>query len=182
LSYNFNIAFINLCTEAEGPGKRISIWFQGCDINCAGCCNPELQEFKLAHILSLKDLVSIISDAKEKFGIEGVTFLGGEPTLQIGLQDLSNAVQKMGLGVILFTGRIVEELSKELVDAVDIVIDGKFEEKNVETERNLIGSRNQRLLFVTDRYKKNEDWFLIPRPKRIEVNFSEDLFISGDNL
>lgn len=50
----FNVASINTCTEAEGPYKRLCIWFQGCDIHCKGCCNPDYQPFEARHIMSLQ--------------------------------------------------------------------------------------------------------------------------------
>src|SRR5262245_33508431 len=39
------IAQVIPCTEAEGPGKRFAIWFQGCPLRCPGCCNPEMLPF-----------------------------------------------------------------------------------------------------------------------------------------
>ena len=32
-------------TEAEGPGVRFALWFQGCPLRCPGCCNPEMLPF-----------------------------------------------------------------------------------------------------------------------------------------
>ena len=77
LNKKLNIAHINLCTEAEGPYKRMAIWFQGCNIRCEGCCNPELQDFKIANIITIRDVLEIIDDSCKKNGIEGITFLGG---------------------------------------------------------------------------------------------------------
>ena len=85
----FNVALINTCTEAEGPFKRMAIWFQGCNIKCKECCNPELQEMKPAHIMTLEAILDIAKKSKIDNGIEGVTFLGGEPTLQSHLIDLA---------------------------------------------------------------------------------------------
>lgn len=178
----FNVACINGCTEAEGPGKRLAVWFQGCDKRCAGCCNPELFDFAPARILTLDELFAIVVEAKEKFEIEGVTFLGGEPTLQMGLAELSLALRKAGLGVILFTGRQAEELPQNLTAAVDLIVDGGFEQDNKETVRNLVGSANQRIIFVTERYRSQEHWFYAPRPKRVEVNVAGGLFITGDSV
>jgi len=182
LIHNFNIACINRCTEAEGPGKRLAIWFQGCDIRCNGCCNPQLFEFEPANILSLENVLEIIADAKEHFDIEGVTFLGGEPTLQQGLSQLSMEIKKMGLGVILLTGKQVEELSEDLVSAADLIIDGGFDSNKPDNERNLIGSTNQRLIYITERYKPFEDWFYSHRAKRMEINISGGLFMTGDKI
>ena len=69
----FNVASINTCTEAEGPYKRLCIWFQGCNIHCPGCCNPDYQPFEARHIMSLEELMAVIKEAKTRFEIEGVT-------------------------------------------------------------------------------------------------------------
>ena len=182
MKYNFNIACINQCTEAEGPEKRLAIWFQGCDIRCAGCCNPELIDFKPAHILPFDRVLEIVSEAKKQFDIEGVTYLGGEPALQQGLSELSEEIKKMGLGIILFTGRKAEDLNEKLKSTVDLIIDGGFEKDNPEKERNLMGSANQGLIFITERYKPFEKWFYNRRPKRMEINISNGLFMTGDKV
>lgn len=180
MTYNFNIAAINLCTESEGPFKRLAIWFQGCNIQCAECCNPKLFALKHANIVSLEELIEIILSAKNNFEIEGVTYLGGEPTMQKGLAELSQRLKTLDIGVLLFTGNNFEELSRELIQNVDLIFDGKFEKDNIDNERNLIGSKNQRLFCLTDRYKNSLDWFNIPRPKQIEISIGENLFITGD--
>jgi anaerobic ribonucleoside-triphosphate reductase activating protein len=182
LSINFNIAAINQCTEAEGPNKRLAIWFQGCNIQCAECCNPKLFSLKKANVISLDDLIEVIKKAHQNFEIEGVTFLGGEPTMQKGLSELSKSIQKLGLGVLLFTGIVIEELPEELVKSVDLIVDGQFEKDNIDYERNLIGSTNQRLICISDKYKNSLDWFYSIRPKKVELNVSETIFKTGDVL
>lgn len=183
LSLNkFNVAHINLCTEAEGPYRRMAIWFQGCNIGCVGCCNPELQEIKAAHIMTADELVDIAVKSRDDNSIEGVTFLGGEPTLQKNLSNLACAFQKNGLGIILFTGYEMSELSDELLAYVDIIIDGKFDINNIDNMRNLVGSTNQRIHYLSERYSDVSQWFENGREKRIEINLnlSSDLFVSGD--
>lgn len=180
MRYNFNIAAINQCTELEGPFKRLAIWFQGCNIQCKECCNPKLLAFKQANIVSMVELVEIIIEAKNNYGIEGVTYLGGEPTLQQGLSELSKRLKQLDIGVFLFTGNLYEELQKKLIDNVDLIVDGQFEKGNLEKKRNLIGSKNQRLIFVTDRYVNHLNWFLTPCSKNVEINVSEKLIITGD--
>jgi anaerobic ribonucleoside-triphosphate reductase activating protein len=147
-----------------------------------GCCNPELLDLKPAHILTRDELLEIIVKAKIQFGIEGVTFLGGEPTLQQGVAELAQAIKVLGLGVILFTGRQADDLPSELKAAVDLIVDGGFERDKRETARNLVGSTNQRIIFTTERYHPHEQWFYIPRPKRVEINVADGLFITGDKV
>ncbi|TCT16014.1 anaerobic ribonucleoside-triphosphate reductase activating protein [Natranaerovirga pectinivora] len=184
LSKKLNVAHINMCTEAEGPHKRMAIWFQGCNILCEGCCNTELQPIVTAHIMTLQEIVDIALESQKLYGIEGVTFLGGEPTLQEGLSELAKSIGNNNLGTILFTGKIVELLDEKLVYSIDLIVDGKFDEQQIDNNRNLIGSKNQRIHLLTDRYKKDMDWFYKVREKRVEVNIAQStgVFISGDVL
>lgn len=178
----FNVASINQCTEVEGPYKRLCIWFQGCNIHCKGCCNPDYQSLVPKNILSLVEIISIITEAKEKFGIEGVTYCGGEPTLQQNLPQLTEEIHKLGLGVISFTGRNYEEV-KDVLHGCDAVLDGAYEADNKETRRRILGSTNQRIICLTDRYKDCiEDWFLCNASKSIEVNIGNVIVINGDAI
>lgn len=180
LSKKLNIAHINVCTEAEGPYKRMAIWFQGCNILCRGCCNPELQKIKVAHILTVRETLDIALKSKKENKIEGVTFLGGEPTMQEGLGHLANALALNGLGTILFTGMTYDSLEKSVHNAMDLIVDGRFEMNQIDEVRNLVGSKNQDIIYVTDRYRDMSDWFLNTREKRIEINLSDALFVNGD--
>lgn len=180
LSKKLNIAHINVCTEAEGPYKRMAIWFQGCNILCKGCCNPELQEIKVAHILTVQEALDIALRSKKENKIEGVTFLGGEPTMQEGLGHLASALALNDLGTILFTGMTYDSLEKSVRNAMDLIVDGRFEMNQIDEVRNFVGSKNQEIIYVTDRYRDMSDWFLNTREKRIEINLSDALFVNGD--
>ena len=176
----FNVASINSCTETEGPCKRLTIWFQGCNIHCKGCCNPDYQPLVAKNILSLDELIKIISEAKANFGIEGVTYSGGEPTLQQNLSVLTDKIHELGLGVISFTGRRFEEV-KDTLGNCDIVLDGCFDETQPEKERKLLGSANQRVLELTDRYAAVIDWFN-QSTKTVEVNVGGKVIFNGDHI
>jgi anaerobic ribonucleoside-triphosphate reductase activating protein len=179
-SIKFNVAIINTCTEAEGPYKRMAIWFQGCNIGCKGCCNPDLQDIKPAHIISLDEMVSIAKKSKKENGIEGVTFLGGEPTLQQHLDILSNELHKLDLGIILFTGYKINQLKESFISSVDLVIDGQFIDEKIDQNRNLIGSTNQTLYPISNRYVNNMEWFTDKRNQQVDVHVSGDLLVTGD--
>lgn len=178
----FNVASINRCTEVEGPYKRLCVWFQGCNIHCKGCCNPDYQPIVPKNILSLDELISIIAEAKKNFGIEGVTYSGGEPTLQKELPQLTSQIHKLGLGVIAFTGRIYEEVSAVL-EGCDVVLDGAFQKDLLEKKRKIIGSANQRILCLTERYRGCiEAWFTQYKNKSIEVNVGNNIIVNGDKF
>lgn len=110
----FNVAAINLCTETEGPFKRLTIWLQGCDIHCKGCGNSVFQPNEPNHLMTLEEVIGLISDSKKEFGIEGVTYTGGEPTLQMHFPELTKTIQNLGLGVISFTGHRYDGVKEQL--------------------------------------------------------------------
>ena len=175
----FNVAHIKLSTKTEGPFDRCCIWFQGCNLNCKGCCNKDLQELVPRHIVTLDKLVEIVKDAKKTFNIEGVTLSGGEPSLQQGLIEFNKAIRELGLGIIMFSGKNVNCLDKVLVDSVDLLIDGPFIENQIDESRLLLGSKNKKLIFVTDRYKDEERYFY-NKISLNEVVVEDCIFINGD--
>ena len=175
----FNVAYIKLLTKIEGPFDRCCIWFQGCNLNCEGCGNPSLQPLIPKHVLTEEQLLNIIYEAKKKYGIEGVTLTGGEPSLQSGLKSLNEKIREAGLGIILFSGKTIDSLDKDLVSSVDLLIDGPFIESQLDKERLLLGSKNKVLHFITNRYLKQESYFNSPISKE-EVVAEDYIFINGD--
>ena len=73
-----SLAQIIPSTEAEGPGRRFALWFQGCPLRCPGCCNPEMLPFQGGRQLPLMQVLELLNAARED-GVEGLTLLGGEP-------------------------------------------------------------------------------------------------------
>ena len=131
--------------------------------------------------MTLDELITVIKDAKDKHGIEGVTHSGGEPSLQQNLPELTKAIHALGLGIISFTGHLYERVRERLAGC-DMVLDGAFDESKPETNRRILGSTNQRILCLTDRYESSVDWFLTPSAKSIEINVSGSIFANGDKI
>ncbi len=160
------IAQVVPCTEAEGPGKRFALWFQGCPLRCPGCCNPEFLPFKGGETKTLLEMVEWIARAKAESGIEGITLLGGEPFAHaVPAAALAKAARELGLTVMAFSGFLLEDLRarpepevRELIDHTDILVDGPYLRDEPDTERRWIGSRNQRIHFLTPRYSQDEQW------------------------
>lgn len=177
----FNVAEINLSTEAEGPYKRLAIWFQGCNLHCEGCCNPDFQPLIPKHLLGLDKLLEIIIDSQKRFGIEGVTYSGGEPTLQQNLPLLTKKIKALGLGVISFTGRQYDEV-KDILRGCDVVLDGSYQKDNPEKKRRLLGSENKRIICLTNQYCDCiDEWFCYCNSVH-EVNVGNKLIINGDKI
>src|ERR1051325_9161669 len=98
---NLRVAQIVPCTEAEGPGRRFALWFQGCPLRCPGCCNPEMLPFSGGQARRVSELVSEIEAAANQHGVEGITLLGGEPLAHApGGAILARQVRERGLSVM----------------------------------------------------------------------------------
>lgn len=157
------VAQIVSCTEAEGPGRRFALWFQGCPLRCPGCCNPEFIPFAGGEAIALAEVLNRLDEAREE-GIEGITLLGGEPLAHAaGAASLAAAAHERGLTVMVFSGYSIEEARAQHdpdVDAVlahtDILVDGPYVRELPETARRWIGSTNQRIHFLTDRYRADD--------------------------
>ncbi len=146
-------------TRSEGPYVRTAVWMQGCSIRCKGCCNPEMLQFSGGERMSVEELSERIGAAR-RGGVEGVTFLGGEPFDQApAVAEVARHIQAMGMGVVVFTGYEMEQLqagSREgglaLLAHTDTLVDGPFVASLRQVRRPWIGSSNQRVWHLTPRY------------------------------
>jgi len=133
------------------------------------------------------DLVFDILSHREE--LEGVTFVGGEPFEQAGpLAAIGTECKKSGLSVVTFTGHTYEELVsgqrqdwKALLDVTDLLLDGPFVLAECDTSRPWVGSRNQRFIFLTDRYRGLTERFK-HMPNRLEIVVGADGSISLNGL
>src|SRR5262249_8686245 len=149
--------------EAEGPGRRFALWFQGCPLRCPGCCNPEMLPFAGGERLALGDVLRQLEDAAA-FAVEGITLLGGEPLAHAaGASALARAAHARNLSVMVFSGYTLAEIQAlsdphvhELLAHTDILVDGPYRSDLPETQRRWVGSANQRVHFLTDRYAEDD--------------------------
>ncbi len=154
-------------TEAEGPGRRFAVWVQGCPLRCRECCNPQMLRFDGGESTSVDDLVAHAIATHESKGLDGVSLLGGEPFAQApGCAAFAKAVRAKGLDVMVYSGFTLAELEDkrlrgepgvgELLDACDLLVDGRYERDQPERERRWIGSTNQVMHFLSDRYRPDD--------------------------
>ncbi len=175
------VAQIVACTEAEGPGKRLALWFQGCPLRCPGCCNPEMLPFEGGQRMAVGEMLEQIEEAMNQHGIEGITLLGGEPLAHVpGAAVLVREVRKRDLSVMVFTGYTLEEANmlpdpavRELLAHTDILVDGPYLREMPESERRWIGSSNQSIHFLTDRYWDDDPCWRKPNTLEIRLQGNE---------
>lgn len=172
---SLSIAQVVPATEAEGPGIRFAIWFQGCPLRCRGCCNPEMLPFRGGETKTLSELTDWIDRTP---GIEGITLLGGEPFAHADeASELAAAALMRKLSVMVFSGYTIEELRSmpdegvaKLLSRTDILVDGPYRCDQPERERRWIGSANQRIHFLTGRYRADDPCWRKPNTLEIRVD------------
>ena len=161
------IAQIKTATRAEGPGKRLALWTQGCSLRCHGCFNPHLW---MSDKSKEREISAVISQIEIQLAtepdVQGLSFLGGEPFNQAGaLAEIGHYFRGQGYSLTTFTGFTYDSLLsqsklnhsyRELLSETDLLIDGPFIEKRVDKARPWLGSTNQKYRFLTDRYSMKD--------------------------
>ncbi len=110
------------------------------------------------------ELVNAIFDAQTKLNIEGITLLGGEPLAHAAAGvAIAKAIRVRNLTVMVFSGYTLAEARElpdpavaELLELTDILVDGRYERDLPDTTRRWIGSTNQRIHFLTERYRADD--------------------------
>ena len=169
---------ILLRTHVEGPGERACIWVQGCSVHCPGCAVPWTWSTSGGEERSV---VSLCEAILSEPGLEGVTFLGGEPFDQPEpLAAIARHLRQRGLGVVTFTGYSFERLShgertgwRELLSETDLLIDGPYDHSLQDLSRPWVGSTNKRYHFLTKRYGEAD---IQPRTvkNKVEIRIQTD--------
>ncbi len=110
----------------DGPGLRLVIFLQGCNFRCKYCANPDTIDAKgESEETSIEEIMRMAMNEKAFFGKKGgVTFSGGEPTVQAAeLIPLVKRLKEQGINVCIDTnGSIWNKDVEELFGLVDLVL------------------------------------------------------------
>ena len=110
----------------DGPGLRLVIFLQGCNFRCKYCANPDTIDLKgESEETSIEEIMRMAMNEKAFFGKKGgVTFSGGEPTVQaVELIPLVKRLKEQGINVCIDTnGSIWNKDVEELFGLVDLVL------------------------------------------------------------
>lgn len=136
----------------NGDGIRKVIFAQGCKHNCKGCFNPETHDFDGGYLCDTDKLIQRIN---EDYMIDGVTFSGGDPFEQASaFAEIAKNINK-NLTIWCYTGYIYEYLLEhknehegweELLNNINVLVDGKFEKDKKDRNLKYRGSSNQRII------------------------------------
>ena len=147
---------------SNGPGVRVSIFMQGCAFNCEKCFNPETHDFSGGKEFN-EDTINRISELCDNDNINGLSILGGEPMHPKNIEattKLAKAFKEKfpNKDVWAWTGFSFDKdlKEKEVLNYVDVLVDGQYVDALRNPKLKWCGSTNQRVIDVQESLKNNK--------------------------
>ena len=148
---------------ANGPGVRMSLFVSGCTHHCKGCFNPESWDFNNGMEFN-EDTTNKILESLSYDYIDGFSLLGGEPFEEENQECLTKLLRIIkdkypDKSVWCYTGYLFDKdildnmvnnfpYTKEMLNYIDIIVDGKFILEKKDLSIIFRGSSNQRIIDV----------------------------------
>lgn len=132
----------------DGPGLRLVVFLQGCPFRCLYCANPDTIPFEGGKETALEEVLAKAVSQKPFFGKKGgITFSGGEPTVQAeALVDLCRMLKDNGIHICIDTnGGLWNHHVKELFNLADLVM-LDIKQADPAKHKALTGRENDRTL------------------------------------
>ena len=149
---------------SNGPNIRATLFVSGCTHNCKGCFNKDYQDFNYGKEWTSITETLFLCYAKDP-KVKGINILGGEPLQQTMDNSLADLLAKIkentNKPIWLWTGYKLEDVINNtkvmnILQYVDVLIDGKFEEDKKDLNLMYRGSANQRIINLNKTFEKGE--------------------------
>ena len=152
-----NYASILKCDIANGTGFRTSLFVSGCSRKCPGCFNQSAQDPSYGKLFDDKAKAKLFKELSHEY-CQGFSLLGGDPMSKLSdirptVIALCKEVKERFLDkdIWMWTGYLFEEIqsdadTKEVLQYIDVMVDGPFVEELKDITLRFRGSSNQRIL------------------------------------
>ena len=148
---------IKKCDIANGEGVRVSLFVSGCTHHCKGCFNEATWDFDYGKEFTQETEEEILKALEPEY-VNGLSVLGGEPFEPQNQRALVPFLKKVkerypGKTIWCYTGYTYEEILanprlKTVLDYIDVLVDGRFEQALFSPYLEFRGSSNQRILRI----------------------------------
>ena len=141
---------------SNGPGIRVSIFVQGCTFNCKDCFNPETHNFEGGKEFCDETMQKLMELCGKDY-IAGLSILGGEPLHPNNIATTKEIAYKFhntykNKNLWLWSGFQFEDILKmedsNILDVIDVLVDGQFKTYYKDYSLKWRGSSNQRVIDV----------------------------------
>lgn len=135
--------------------NALEIYISGCNQHCKGCHNPELQSFNIGE--NWKNIIDSIVYKINEFNniIDNIWLLGGEWLDQdiIDVVGCISELNKTNQSIWLFTGYNLDDVDNKILNLVDYVKVGKYDETKLVDDNIQYGiklaSSNQKITKIS---------------------------------
>ena len=147
---------------SNGPGVRVSIFMQGCTFNCKQCFNPETHDFNGGKEFTDETIDRIVELCSNE-NVKGLSVLGGEPLHPNNLEGTTKLVRTFkeklpDKNVWVWSGFSFDKdlKDKEVLNYIDVLVDGQYKEEEKNPKIKWKGSSNQRVIDVPKSLKEDK--------------------------
>jgi anaerobic ribonucleoside-triphosphate reductase activating protein len=146
---------------ANGLGMRVSLFVSGCTNRCKGCFQPETWDFSYGEPYTQETEDFLLAELAKPY-YDGLTILGGEPFEPSNQEALIGLIRRIrrelpARNIWIYTGFVYDrdlvpggcrytDVTDEILDSIDILVDGRFEEERKNIMLRFRGSENQRII------------------------------------
>ncbi len=144
----------------NGYGLRVVLWVSGCTHHCIDCHNPETWDIN-SGIAFDDNAKNELFEALGKDYISGITLSGGDPLHPYLVSEMASLVSEIkekfpNKTIWLYTGFLFEDIKDiPFIKDLDVLVDGKFDIRQYDSQLHWKGSKNQRVINVTKSLENN---------------------------
>ena len=147
---------VKTCDLLNGERARVVLWVAGCPHSCKGCFNRQTWD-KNSGIPFTSDVVDEILQALSEPFCNGLTLSGGDPLATYNYEtvlDLCKLVKNQfpTKTIWIYTGYVFDEVKvkyPEILNYIDVLVDGPYIEKLRDKKLQYRGSSNQNIIRLT---------------------------------
>ena len=145
----------------NGDGLRVVLWVAGCSHGCKDCQNPITWDPQGGLPFTEEEKKEVFQELDKAY-ISGITFSGGDPLHPANIREVTALAREIRQRypektIWLYTGYLWKEIvDLEIVNYLDVVVDGKFISAQKDITLPWRGSSNQKVIDVPSTLKEGK--------------------------
>lgn len=145
----------------NGDGLRVVLWVAGCSHYCPECQNPITWDPNGGVLFAEAEKQELFGELEKSY-ISGITFSGGDPLYRTNEPEILALAKEIrerypDKTIWLYTGYLWEYVKeREIVNYIDVLVDGEYVKALRDTQLYWRGSSNQRVIDVPESLASGE--------------------------
>lgn len=147
---------------ANGPGIRVSIFMQGCAFHCKNCFNENTWDFNGGEVFDEDTIDKVLKLCSPSY-IKGLSILGGEPLHPVNVEGTTLLAKKFKAkypekNLWVWSGFLFDRdlINLEVLNYIDVLVDGQYVDELHDFRLEWRGSSNQRVIDVQASLEQGE--------------------------